>query len=891
MARFRAYVSDSEEEDDVSMEAPQPPPPATKPAEVHEQVADASMDEDEVLLVTRRDDTESSGTSELSEEEDQEEESEEESKEESSDEDEGSEVDERGRPSANGRAPPRSLRGPTGDPTIIPWAREIGVDPQKMHVMQTSLFRMPEEERALKALNQPQSSRKRLLLTSNLSRKHSRDSEGEGLRADSRQRASFAHNIEPEPYRPSRKYARVDSSASVFVGREGAYIDAGLSLGRSFRVGWGPGGTLVHLGELCGPKNSPKSSANASTVKLTTVPLISGLAADASAHASRLLSHHLSNTVIEEDADGVPFANPSPKLTFASFVSQFPSTDKSFEPTLFRLGHALFDPIDFRLDDIPDVQYRHRIAAIRRKTELSKWLRTAVSSALDADLREGLDLKWDQTVFTLLSGYQIERASEAAADGGNVKLASLIAQCPGDADFRADLQSQLEIWRQERIDAHISQDIRKVYALLAGVADTLHGSGGSGIEACADVDLGKGLDWKRAFGLQLWYGLPMDAPIAEVFDAYDALWKEGLSSVAPPAPWYAERAETTESSWKLPSKAEHPDALYSLIKLFSDPACNLSTILSSFSFSPSPADYRLPWHLYILLSRCLRIRDLADRDASVRHADEEEEDGGVEGHSPSADLLANSYAAQLEQLGMIQEAVFVLLHIEGPAGRAKVIRELLIRSASRLDDWVTRGLVGSLKIPMAWINEAKAIYALRSGNVFEAYELYLSAGLYDAAHDLAVLELAPEAVIREDLLLLRELFEVFDGRPVSGWNERGKVFLDYAHALTRLPQLRDRLVETDGTLSADEAAELEQFSRSVPKLISILPNVLPDRTNVCHRAAAAEMTFQLMRHLDQIRPLAIAQAQIRTPYFANATRVRNIHSTMYERFIRTIEVS
>ena len=39
--------------------------------------------------------------------------------------------------------------------------------------------------------------------------------------------------------------------------------------------------------------------------------------------------------------------------------------------------------------------------------------------------------------------------------------------------------------------------------------------------------------------------------------------------------------------------------------------------------------------------------------------------------------------------------------------RVKAIKELLTRSASKLDDWVTRGLVGSLKIPMAWINEAK----------------------------------------------------------------------------------------------------------------------------------------------------------------------------------------
>lgn len=61
--------------------------------------------------------------------------------------------------------------------------------------------------------------------------------------------------MDPLPYRPSRKYARVDTSDSSVKGTEGAMVDAGLSLGRSFRVGWGPGGTLVHSGRLCGPKS------------------------------------------------------------------------------------------------------------------------------------------------------------------------------------------------------------------------------------------------------------------------------------------------------------------------------------------------------------------------------------------------------------------------------------------------------------------------------------------------------------------------------------------------------------------------------------------------------------------------------------------------------------
>lgn len=59
--------------------------------------------------------------------------------------------------------------------------------------------------------------------------------------------------------------------------------------------------------------------------------------------------------------------------------------------------------------------------------------------------------------------------------------------------------------------------------------------------------------------------------------------------------------------------------------------------------------------------------------------------------------------------------------------------------------------------------------------MFGAYELYLSAEMYSAAHNLAVLELAPDAVIRQDLELLRELFQRFVGQPVAGWSFGGKV--------------------------------------------------------------------------------------------------------------------
>ena len=163
-----------------------------------------------------------------------------------------------------------------GDPSIIPWAQRIGIDPQKMHVMHASFF--PGPESAAEALRHSSAEKpNRTRLTPNgLHRKHSRDSEGDGLRAATRevcrspcfsrgtrlhnfsvsQRASFSHDVGPVPFRPSRKYARVESSASIVNGVEDALVDAGLAFGRSFRVGWGPSGSLVHLGRLCSPSST-----------------------------------------------------------------------------------------------------------------------------------------------------------------------------------------------------------------------------------------------------------------------------------------------------------------------------------------------------------------------------------------------------------------------------------------------------------------------------------------------------------------------------------------------------------------------------------------------------------------------------------------------------------
>ena len=114
------------------------------------------------------------------------------------------------------------------------WAKQLDLEPARVHVMQSSLFRTsestkPAQERPSGFLKQPRplQSRQDLQSTTN--------------------RASFT---QPRAQPPARKYVRVSGSESKTFGRESVYLDSGLSMGRSFRVGWGPGNQLVHVGKL-----------------------------------------------------------------------------------------------------------------------------------------------------------------------------------------------------------------------------------------------------------------------------------------------------------------------------------------------------------------------------------------------------------------------------------------------------------------------------------------------------------------------------------------------------------------------------------------------------------------------------------------------------------------
>ena len=101
-------------------------------------------------------------------------------------------------------------------------------------------------------------------------------------------------------------------------------------------------------------------------------------------------------------------------------------------------------------------------------------------------------------VIALLSGNKRLEAAEVAHVHSDHNLAMLIAMASGpNSTSGLLLQGQLERWQEGRADKFMEFKRLKIYSLLSG--HPVWPGTDLTVNTC------DGLDWKRAFGLHLWY--------------------------------------------------------------------------------------------------------------------------------------------------------------------------------------------------------------------------------------------------------------------------------------------------------------------------------------------------------------------------------------------------
>jgi nuclear pore complex protein Nup98-Nup96 len=134
--------------------------------------------------------------------------------------------------------------------------------------------------------------------------------------------------------------------------------------------------------------------------------------------------------------------------------------------------------------------------------------------------------------------------------------------------------------------------------------------------------------------------------------------------------------------------------------------------------------------------------------------------------------------------------------------------------------------------------------------------------------------------------------------------------------MTRLPELIQDLraaasQEDDG--SQAQVVELEELTRTIPKLIGLLPAMVRDQADVRQNVAVATMISGLTRQLDNALPLALVswalyRARVSSSLpFADAppqspkqlrglpvdetTKLHHARSIVYSQFLKTLEAT
>lgn len=468
------------------------------------------------------------------------------------------------------------------------------------------------------------------------------------------------------------------------------------------------------------------------------------------------------------DGRGVPYAEAK-RLPFRSNSSISSAT--SHEGLVWELASILFDDHDTDGNSgIPNTQaldFNHRI----RKDRLSVfWAHicqdpalAAVASATTAEER----------AIAYLSMNKIAEACDALVDGKDYRLAALVAQIGGDRVIQEGMSSQLEQWRQMHALSEMTDPIRALYELVAGNTCACVGvSGGRIVDRVETFVISQrfNLDWKRAFGLRLWYAIQTAEPIEAAVKMFAADLK-GLEQ-AKPLPWFTEEGVTLP--WHDERTNEREDVLWGILKLYAESqdgtnTTRLADVVMPPNATGNPMDSRFSFELYQALS----TRFPAHSDPT------------------RADQLTWDLAVQLEAGERWHWAMFVILHLSGPQQRQKALQDLLARHAPKIEEsdaGQMRLLTESFKIPEAWIWDAKAVYAraVQQNHVKEV-DFLLRGKNWDEAHKTLCRIVAPQAIIEEEYDTLFGLLENFGRRDkVADWNLGGQVYQDYVHLMKGL---------------------------------------------------------------------------------------------------------
>ena len=533
-------------------------------------------------------------------------------------------------------------------------------------------------------------------------------------------------------------------------------------------LSFGPAGHLVceKTNGLLRPSNRSMQRLSPRSIKEKAVQLIP-IRKRASELITQNLIYQRSCTDIYLE-NGFPYATAK-AIPFQKLEQGVPD-GASQELLIWRLTSILFDDYDDHVSRSVPTFRKNNFEDRVRKDRLSEFWQglcceqatKAVATASSAELR----------ALAHLTMHNVQDACRVLLEGKDFRLATLVAQIGSNTTMQEDMRAQIKEWGALKLLSEMTEPIRTLYDLLAGNVFMCTGQDGHVEDRALSFPVSEryNLDWKRAFGLRLWYAKPSDEPI----DASIRQFEDDLQDGETRKPVISISNQENLSDGQ---KSQQEDVLWQMMKLFanlkeSSTTSRLQAILST----NTQVDSRLAFQLLRGLSRTGFYTEPAD-----------------------ADKVVTDFATDLDNAGEWIWAAWTLLHLSTQQHRSNALEELVYSHAGDIgeeDSDTFNALHEELHIPEAVLWSAKALYVRNvEGDYVQEVSYLIRAEEFAEAHKRLVEVVGPQAIIAQELGMLQGLLDNFPNKDsVQDWKLGGQVYEDYIRLMKGLSKEEREIV-------------------------------------------------------------------------------------------------
>jgi nuclear pore complex protein Nup98-Nup96 len=476
--------------------------------------------------------------------------------------------------------------------------------------------------------------------------------------------------------------ARIAQSRGVPLASE---TDFGLRMGRSFRVGWGPNGTFLHI--------------RADGVIVQSRPVFS----ESQERAERMLEIHRQYSAKSlQGPEQLPFfqltegrIGASTLITaLDSYANSIPTqtSDGSVVKQAFSLLSCLMQDKVVGIssetimltDDIETRQQANRTGGLEA---FKRWMRDACSESAMVDVQKA-EQRNDAlgAVFATLTSGNLESATSIASKYGYHQLSALIAVGSTCANF---VEDQVRQWQVAGNSKFIPVDILRVYTLLGGNMK---------LEEKLYTDGNRSIDWKRRLGMLFFYSFDNQGGIfdfAGVVETYQSSVDRGV------APGPQSEVSANDASCLLYRLLRIGNSIINGEQSFK---YSISDLISPAGHASSSQDLSVSFHLAASLSAIGCCSPLSELEMA---------------------RLYDGYASQLMSNGKWELAVYVMLCSIGDsnsqfdAWRCARAKQLVLSSYNTSLEHKRDFLVETVGLPKTWFAECSATRAAMRGDAFE----------------------------------------------------------------------------------------------------------------------------------------------------------------------------